>query len=158
MKTSFAVLAVLLLTSAFPQAVYAQAPPPGLRSRSRYLEYLELLRRRGRNGNTIESGGSIVSALGTENTSFATGWPTRRPIAKSGQDWSTAFAKCITSESSAATVENQNESDLMPGDEPVLARFGKVDEGPSADADADARHRPASHRIGIAVDGTPERS
>ena len=29
MKTSFAVLAVLLLTSAFLQAVYAQTPPPG---------------------------------------------------------------------------------------------------------------------------------
>ena len=29
MKTSFAALAALLLTSAFPQAIYAQAPPPG---------------------------------------------------------------------------------------------------------------------------------
>jgi hypothetical protein len=56
----------------------------------------------------IGGGGSIASSLGTENTSFATGWPIRLPIAKSEEDWSTAFAKCITSESSAGTVEGQN--------------------------------------------------
>jgi hypothetical protein len=131
---------------------------PTFRSRSRYLEYLEFPRRRGGTGNTIGSGGNIASAFGKENMSFATGWPMRRPIAKSENDWSTAFAKCITSESSAGTVENQNGSDLIPGDEPVLARFGKAEDGSSADADADAHHRPASHRIGIAVDETHERS
>jgi hypothetical protein len=54
---------------------------------------------------TIEGGGSIASTLGTENTSFATGWPMRRPIAKSEKDWSIGFAKCITNESSAGAVE-----------------------------------------------------
>jgi len=94
---------------------------PTFKSRYRYLEYPKLPHRPRTGGNTIGSGGSIVSALGTENTSFATGWPMRRPIAKSEKDWSTAFAKCITSESSAGTVENQNGSDLIPGDEPALA-------------------------------------
>ena len=56
-----------------------------------------------------------MAGLGKENTSFATGWPIRRPIAKSGQDWSTGFAKCITSESRVGAVENQNGSDLIPG-------------------------------------------
>ena len=133
---------------------------PTFRSRSqyRYLEYPEFPRRRGRSGNTIGSGGSIASALGNENTSFATGWPMRRPIAKSEEDWSTGFAKCITSESSAGTVENQNGSDLIPGDEPVLARFGKAHDG--------LRRLPTwlhpagcsrLHRIVIAVDEDRER-
>jgi hypothetical protein len=59
-----------------------------------------------KNEDMIEGGGSIASTFGKENTSYATGWPIRRPIAKSEQDWSTGFAKCITSESSAGTVEN----------------------------------------------------
>ena len=68
-----------------------------------------------RKNENIEDGGSIASTFGKENTSYATGWPIRRPIAKSGQDWSTGFAKCITSESRVGAVENQNGSDLIPG-------------------------------------------
>ena len=79
-----------------------------------------------------------MSALGTENTSFATGWPMRRPIAKSENGWSTGLAKCITSESSVGAVENQNGSDPIPGDEPVLARFGEAHEIPWADAEPTA--------------------
>jgi hypothetical protein len=77
-----------------------------------------------RKNENIEDGGSIASTFGTENTSFATGWPIRRPIAKSEEDWSTGLPKCITSESSAGTVEDQTGSDLIPEDEPILARFG----------------------------------
>jgi hypothetical protein len=74
------------------------------KSRSQgYPELVPLLLRKNEN---IEGGGSIASTFGTENTSCATGWPIRRPIAKSEKDWSTGFAKCITSESSAGTVEN----------------------------------------------------
>ena len=79
-----------------------------------------------RRSENIEDGGSIATAFGTENTSFATGWRIRRPIAKSEENWSTGLPKCITSESSAGTVENQNRSDRTPGDETLLARFGKV--------------------------------
>jgi hypothetical protein len=81
------------------------------------LELAPLLRKT----ENIGGGGSIASTFGTGNTSFATGWPIRRPIAKSEEDWSTGFAKCITSVSSAGTVENQNGSDLTPGGGPVLA-------------------------------------
>ena len=77
-----------------------------------------------RKNENIEDGGSIASTFGTENTSFATGWPIRRPIAKSEEDWSTGLPKCIMSESSAGAVENQTGSDLIPEDEPILARFG----------------------------------
>jgi hypothetical protein len=45
----------------------------------------------------------------------------RRPIAKSEEDWSIGFAKCITSGSSVGTVENENGGDLIPGDNAVLA-------------------------------------
>jgi hypothetical protein len=69
-----------------------------------YPELVPLLLRK--NEDMIGGGGSIASTFGTENTSFATGWPMRRPIAKSEKDWSIGFAKCITSESSAGTVEN----------------------------------------------------
>jgi hypothetical protein len=78
---------------------------PIFKSRSRGYPELAPLRLLHKTEN-IEGGGSIASTFGTENTSFATGWPMRRRIAKSGQDWSTGFAKCITSESSAGTVEN----------------------------------------------------
>jgi hypothetical protein len=61
-----------------------------------------------------------------------TGWPIRRPIAESEHDWSTGFAKFITSESSADTVENQTGSDLIQGDEPALALPRKAHDGPSA--------------------------
>jgi hypothetical protein len=111
---------------------------PTFKSRYRYLEYPKLPHRPRTGGNTIGSGGSIVSALGTENTSFATGWPMRRPIAKSENGWSTGLAKCITSESSVGAVENQNGSDPIPGDEPVLARFGEAHEIPWADAEPTA--------------------
>jgi hypothetical protein len=102
-------------------------PQGSLTFKSRSLGYPELvplfLRK---NEDITGSGGSIASTFGKENTSFATGWPIRRPIAKSEQDWNTGFAKCITSESSAGTVENQNGSDLIPGDDPVPARFARV--------------------------------
>jgi hypothetical protein len=74
-----------------------------------------------RKNENIGGGRSTANTFGTENTSFATGWPIRRPIAKSEYDWSTDFTKCITSESSAGAVESQNGSDLIPGDEPALA-------------------------------------
>ena len=79
-----------------------------------------------RKNENIEDGGSIASTFGTENTSFATGWPIRRPIAKNEEDWSTGFAKCITNESSSVGAgETQNGSDLIPGDEPVVGRLGR---------------------------------
>ena len=82
-------------------------PQRSLTFKSRSLGYPELvpllLRR---NEDIIGSGGSIASTFGTENTSFATGWPIRRPIAKSEKDWSIGFAKCITSENDAGAVEN----------------------------------------------------
>jgi hypothetical protein len=58
------------------------------------------------------------------------------------EDWSTGFGKWITSESSAGAVENQIGSDLIPGDEPVLARFGTAHDGPSAVTEADTHPRP----------------
>ena len=76
------------------------------KSRSREYPELAPLRLPRKNEDMIVGGGSIASTLGTENTSFATGWPMRRPIAKSEKDWSIGFAKCITSESSAGTAEN----------------------------------------------------
>jgi hypothetical protein len=111
---------------------------PIFKSRSRGYPELAPLRLLRKNEN-IEGGGSIASTFGKENTSYATGWPIRRPIAKSENDWSTGFAKCITSESSAGTVENQNGSDLIPGDDPVLARFEKAHDSPRVDAEAGAR-------------------
>ena len=78
---------------------------PTFKSRYRYLEYPKLPHRPRTGGNTIGSGGSIVSALGTENTSFATGWPMRRPIAKSENGWSTGFAKCITNANGAVIAD-----------------------------------------------------
>jgi hypothetical protein len=98
-------------------------PQGSLTFKSRSLGYPELAPLLLRKNENIEGGRSIASTFGKENTSYATGWPMRPPIAKSEKDWSTAFAKCITSESSAGTVENQNGSDLIPGDEPVLASF-----------------------------------
>jgi hypothetical protein len=107
-KVHFAGLAAFLLASAFPQLGHAQGPPPA----QPYIQIPipgipgvgpRLLRR---NEDMIGGGGSIASTLGTENTSFATGSPMRRPIAKSEKDWSIGFAKCITSESSAGTAEN----------------------------------------------------
>ena len=62
-----------------------------------------------RKNENIGGGGSTASTFGTENTSFVTGWPIRRPTAKTGQDWSIGFARCITSESSAGAVENKTE-------------------------------------------------
>jgi hypothetical protein len=94
--------------------------------KSRSLGYPELAPLLPRKNENIGDGGSIASTFGTENTSFATGWPIRRPIAKSEEDWSTGFAKCITNASSnVGAGENKNGSDLIPRDEPVLAGFGK---------------------------------
>ena len=107
--------------------------------KSRSLGHPDLALRLLRKNENIEGGGSIASTFGKENTSYETGWPIRRPIAKSEEDWSTGFAKCITSESSAGTVENQNGSDLIPGDDPVLARIERAHDSPRADAEAGAR-------------------
>src|SRR5215471_14644449 len=105
MKVHFA-LAAFLLASAFPQTGHAQGPPPG----QPYIQIPvpgipgvgvdPLLRKNG----SIEGDGSIASTFGTENTSSVTGWPTCRPIAKSEEDWSTGFARCITSESSVGAA------------------------------------------------------
>jgi hypothetical protein len=74
--------------------------------KSRSLGYPELAPLLLRKTENIGGGGSTASTLGKDNTSFATGWPMCRPIAKSEQDWSTGFGKCITNESSAGAVEN----------------------------------------------------
>jgi hypothetical protein len=102
MQVRFAALAAFLLISAVPQLGHAQGyiqiPIPGIPG----IGPLPLRR----NEDMIGSGGSIASTLGTENTSFATGWPIRHPIAKSEHDWNIGFAKCITSGSSVGAVEN----------------------------------------------------
>src|SRR5262249_36416315 len=84
---------------------------PTFKSRSLGYPELELAPLLRKNEN-IGGGGSTANTFGTENTNFVTGWPIRRPIAKSEEDWSTDFAKCTTSESSAGAIENQNGSDL----------------------------------------------
>src|SRR5215469_10557689 len=110
MKVRFAALAAFTLASAYPQFGHAQGPPPG----QPYIQIPipgipgvgvgPLLRK----NENIGGGGSTARTFGTENTSFVTGWPIRRPIAKSEEDWSTVFAKCITSESRiAGAVENK---------------------------------------------------
>ena len=81
---------------------------PTFKSRSLGYPELELAPLLRKNEN-IGGGGSTASTFGTENTSFVTGWPIRRPTAKTEQDWSTGFAKCITSESSAGAAEGQTE-------------------------------------------------
>ena len=81
---------------------------PTFKSRSLGYPELELAPLLRKNEN-IGGGGSTANTFGTENTNFATGWPIRRPIAKSEEDWSTDFAKCITSESSAGAVESKLE-------------------------------------------------
>jgi len=82
---------------------------PTFKSRSLGYPELELAPLLRKNEN-IGGGGSTANTFGTENTSFVTGWPIRRPIAKSEEDWSTGFAKCITSESSSAgAVESKPE-------------------------------------------------
>ena len=77
---------------------------PTFKSRSLGYPELALLLLR-KNENIIGGGGSIVSTFGKENTSFATGWPIRRLIAKSEQDWSIGFARFITSVSGAESDE-----------------------------------------------------
>jgi hypothetical protein len=76
--------------------------------KSRSLGYPELeLALLLRKNENIGDGGSIASIFGTENTSFAIGWPIPRPIVKSEEYWSTGLPKCITSESSAGAVESK---------------------------------------------------
>ena len=88
---------------------------PTFKSRSLGYPELELAPLLRKNAN-IGGGGSTVSTFGTENMSFATGWPIRRPIAKSEEDWSTGLPKCITSESSSAgAVESKTEVISSPG-------------------------------------------
>jgi hypothetical protein len=65
-----------------------------------------------------------------------TGWPMRRPIAKSEEDWSIGLARCITSESSVGTVEDENRGGLIPGDYPVLTHPGQAHHNPWAGAEA----------------------
>jgi hypothetical protein len=81
-------------------------PQGSLTFKSRSLGYPELALLLRKNEDMIAGGGSIASTFGTENTSFATGWPIPRLMAKSEQDWSIGFAKCTTSENSAGAVEN----------------------------------------------------
>jgi len=133
---------------------------PTFKSRSLGYPELELAPLLRKNEN-IGGCGSTASTFGTGNTSFVTGWPIRRPTAKRERDWSAGFARCITSESSAGAVENQNGSDLIPEDEPVLARVGTAHDGPSAVTEAEMH--PAAFFYGcapsrIAVDEVGERS
>jgi predicted dithiol-disulfide oxidoreductase (DUF899 family) len=76
-------------------------------SKSQSLEYPELALLLLRSNENIRDGGSTASTFGTENTSFVRGWPIPRLMAKSEEDWSTGFARCITSESNAGAVEDQ---------------------------------------------------
>src|SRR5215472_14802800 len=62
----------------------------------------------GKSRATIGSAGSTASGSGTENTTFASDWPTCHPTVKSGRDWSIGFAKCITSVSAAGAAETQS--------------------------------------------------
>ena len=88
----------------------------------------------------IGGGGSIASTFGTESTSFATGWPIRRPIAKREEDWSTGFAKCITSESSAGAVDEARERP-QTGMQPLYrARIEDLGRGDLVKVDCTARH------------------
>ena len=104
MKVRFAALAAFLLTGTLPQLGLRSGRPqasPTFKSRSLGYPELELAPLLRKNEN-IGGGGSIASTFGKGNTSFVTGWPICRPIANSEEDWSTGFAKCITSESSSA--------------------------------------------------------
>ena len=109
MKFCFAAFAALLLANAYPQLGHAQGPPPGQPYIQIPIPGMPGVGVGPRKNENIGGGGSTASTFGTENTSFVTGWPIRRPIAKSEEDWSTGLPKCITSESSAGTVENKNE-------------------------------------------------
>jgi len=72
-----------------------------------------------KNESIIGGGGSTARILAKENTSFATGWRICRPIAKSEEDWSTGLPKCITSESSAGAIENQNGNLITHDSQPI---------------------------------------
>jgi hypothetical protein len=121
MKVRFAALAGFVLASALPQLGHAQGyiqvpipgipgfvppPPPQEREYRGWREHCEHLRDR-----EHELRNRLAYAP---------------PLAKSEEDWSTSLPTRITSESSAGAVENQNRSDRTPGDETLLARFGKV--------------------------------
>ena len=96
-----------------------------------------------RKNEKIGGGGSIASTFGTESTSFATGWPIRRPIAKREEDWSTGFAKCITSESSAGAVDEARERP-QTGMQPLhLARIEDLGCGDFLKVDCAACHHVA---------------
>ena len=111
MKVRFAALAAFILAAYTLSSAMLRdrrQGSPTFKSRSLGCPELELAPLLRKNEN-IGGGGSTASTFGTENTSFVTGWPIRRPTAKTEQDWSTGFARFITSESSAGTVEHQTE-------------------------------------------------
>jgi hypothetical protein len=90
MKFSLTGLAFLVM-GAFPQATYAQAPPgqPYIQIPIPYSipGAPRLPRRRAPSGgSTFTNGGSTVSTLDTKNTSYASGWPIRRPTLRSEKD------------------------------------------------------------------------
>jgi hypothetical protein len=88
---------------------------PTFKSRSR--GYPDLARSLGKSLATI---GLTASGLGTGNTTFASAWPTRRPLAKSEKDWNIGFAKCITSVSGAEVAEN-HDSWINSAEVPILS-------------------------------------
>jgi hypothetical protein len=120
MKVRFAALAGFVLASALPQLGHAQgyiqipipgipgvgpAPPPQEREYRGWREHCDRLRDR---EHDLRDRLAYMP-----------------PYSEERGNWSTGLAKCITSESSAGTVENQNRSDRTPGDETLLARFGR---------------------------------
>jgi len=84
--------------------------PQGPTFKSRSRGYPELARSAGKSRAMIGSAGSTANGSGTENTTFASIWPTCRLMAKSEKDWSIDFAKCITSVNGAGIAENHNRS------------------------------------------------
>ena len=123
MKISFIALSALLLTCAFPQApLYAQAPPPGQPYIQVPIPGIPGVVPERREEATI---GSTARALGTENMTFATAWPTRAR-AKSEEGWSIGFARCMTSVSGVGIAEDPGrEVAIRRGTAPVRAIQGR---------------------------------
>lgn len=107
MKIRSTAAAALFLASAFPQTVYAEAPPgqPYIQIPIPGIPGVAPPPRRDERDYDRERL-AHCERLRIENTSFATGWPVRRPTAKSEEDLSIGFAKCVTRENSAGIVKN----------------------------------------------------
>src|SRR5215472_14580045 len=60
-----------------------------------------------RSGDTPRLHYWTSTGSGTENTTFASGWPTCHPTVKSGRDWSIGSTKCITNVSGAGAAETK---------------------------------------------------